>query len=209
MTRNRTGDEQKTARELRREARERFAHSHRLELDYLRRLRQVVRQVDDMVKMSAPRGEVKDLAALQQMLRKYSEAITPWARSVAERMLENIQRKDELSWSRFGKDIGRSLRKEIQHAPTGEVLRSFLNEQVTLITSLPLDAAQRVHKLTLEGMTQGTRANEIAREILRTGDVLESRAKLIARTEVARTASALTMARAQFVGCQAYHGFKT
>ena len=85
------------------------------------------------------------------------------------------------------------------------MLRQFLSEQVKLITSLPLDAAQRVHELTLQGITEGTRAKAIAAEILKTGRVTESRAKLIARTEVARTASGLTMARAVHVGCTHYY----
>lgn len=191
--------------EQRRQARERFAVAERMENEYLRSLRQLTRQIDHIVKGMAPNGVVKDSNELQQVLTQYSRTIEPWARAVAEKMIMRIARKDEFAWTHLGKSIGRSLRREIQEAPTGEMLRRFLDEQVTLITSLPIDAAQRVHKLTLEGITEGTRAKEIAAEILKTGKVTASRAKLIARTEVARTASGLTMARAQFVGATHYH----
>jgi len=199
-----TVDARVTAKESRRAARERFAYAHRLEKDFMRHLRSVIQQVDAMVRMSAPEGVVDDLPSLQMMLRKYSDTIRPWAQAVSTKMLERIARKDETSWNALGKTMGRALRKEIQSAPTGELLKAYMDEQVKLITSLPLDAAERVHKLTIEGLSDGTRAKEIAREIMKTGKVLESRAKLIARTEVARTASGLTMARSLHIGVTHY-----
>lgn len=83
-------------------------------------------------------------------------------------------------------------------------MQGRLAEQVALIKSLPIEAAQRVHALTIEGLENGTRAAEIAKEIRRSGEVSESRANLIARTEVSRTASALTQARAQHIGSEGY-----
>ncbi|MFX5937705.1 phage head morphogenesis protein, partial [Acinetobacter baumannii] len=80
------------------------------------------------------------------------------------------------------------------------VLQELLAEQVDLITSIPREAGQRVHELTLKGLEDSTRASEIAKEIMRSGEVAKSRAMLIARTEVSRTATSLTQARAQFVG---------
>jgi uncharacterized protein with gpF-like domain len=91
------------------------------------------------------------------------------------------------------------------HTPIGGLMRTRLAEQVTLIKSLPLDAAQRVHDLTLKGLEDSTRAREIAREISRSGEVCESRATLIARTEVSRTASELVQARCTNVGLTHYH----
>ena len=41
----------------------------------------------------------------------------------------------------------------------------MLAEQVGLITNLPLEAAERVHKLTTEGMLAGSRPAEIAEQI--------------------------------------------
>ena len=61
-----------------------------------------------------------------------------------------------------------------------------------------------MHELTLKGLEGGVRAETVSQEILRSGDVSKSRAILIARTEVARTAFALTRARALHVGSAAY-----
>ncbi|VVE79382.1 phage head morphogenesis protein [Pandoraea sputorum] len=119
-------------------------------------------------------------------------------------MLEDVNRRDAQAWAEHAEEMSRALKIELRTAPTGEAMRTLMAEQVTLIKSIPLDAAQRVHRLTLEGQENGTRAREISAEIQRSGDVAKSRADLIARTEVARSASTLTQARAQHVGSEGY-----
>lgn len=100
--------------------------------------------------------------------------------------------------------MGRSLRKEIEEAPTGEILEELLRLQVDLITSLPREAARRVQEIATGTLFSGARSDELRREILRTGDVTESRARLIARTETSRAAASLMQARAQHVGSDGY-----
>lgn len=119
-------------------------------------------------------------------------------------MIAEVARRDELAWAAIAKTMARALRQEIQSAPTGQLLRGYLDEQVHLITSLPLEAAQKVHEMTLAGQLTGERASTIAQRILNIGDVTASRARLIARTEVGRTASGLTQARAAHVGSEGY-----
>jgi SPP1 gp7 family putative phage head morphogenesis protein len=50
----------------------------------------------------------------------------------------------------------------------------------------------------------GKRADEVAAELARSGEVTEGRATLIARTEIAKANSALTQARAEYVGASHY-----
>lgn len=138
------------------------------------------------------------------MLEKYSEALDGWAVRTATHMLEEVNNRDRQAWSEMAADMSAALRQEIRTAPTGELFRSLLDEQVALIKSLPLEAAQRVHELTIASLEDSTRASEIAKEIGRSGEVATSRANLIARTEVARTASTLTQARAEHVGSEGY-----
>lgn len=183
-----------------REARKRYAHAQKMEREYMRRLRMLTAQIEAMVKSMADNPD-----ALQRSLNAYSVAIEPWARSIATTMVARIATANAAAWERLARSMGTSLRKELARAKTGALLQQMLNEQVHLITSLPLDAAQRVHKLTLEGITQGRRAEDIRKDILQTGHVTESRAQLIARTEVARTSSGLTMARATEVGSTHYY----
>jgi SPP1 gp7 family putative phage head morphogenesis protein len=191
-------------REQRRKARERFQLAERLEREYMRSLRLLTRQIDHMVKGLAPKGVVKNAAELQSMLRQYSRTIEPWARTVAEKIFLRISRKDEAAWAKLGKEMGRGLRKELNSVPRQQFIEEFLNEQVRLITSLPIEAAERVNQLTMEAAIQGTRASEVAKQILETGKVTENRARLIARTEIARTASGITIERAKHVGSTHY-----
>ena len=150
----------------RRHAKERFATAQRMENEYLRSLRLLTRHIDHIVKGMAPKGFVRNPAELQRVLRQYSQAIEPWAKAVAEKLYWRVSRKDEAAWMQLSKQINRSLRKELQDAPTGNMFQDFLKEQVKLITSLPIEAAERVHKLTTEAMLSGRRAADIAEEIL-------------------------------------------
>lgn len=194
-----------TARAQRRQARERFNHSATVERRFSRQLRAVAKQVGVIVNGLAPKGIVRAPQQLTQALHQYSAMIRPWARSVSETMLAEVAQRDEIAWASMGREIGRELRKEVRSAPTGHLMRELLTERVDLITSLPTKAAHRVHGLTIEAMSEsGARAAEIAKDIQRTGHVTESRAMLIARTEVSSTASAMTEARARHVGSKGY-----
>jgi len=119
-------------------------------------------------------------------------------------MVADVARRNLNAWKQNSADMGRALRDELINAPTGSYYALLMDEQVGLIKSLPLDAAQRVHDLSQEALIQGERASTIAAKILETGQVTASRAKLIARTEVSRTASTLTQARARYAGSEGY-----
>ncbi|KAA0117932.1 phage head morphogenesis protein [Methylobacterium sp. P1-11] len=175
----------------------------KLERSYAQRLRGIARHIGDIVKGFAWET-LEEIAAssepAQRLLRRYADTLDPWANAVAQRMVAEVAASDRVSWRKLSSDMGRQLHREIDTAPTGEAMRASMQRQVGLIKSLPLDAAERVHKLTQEGITQGRRAAEIADEIMASGDVARSRAMLIARTEVSRTATELTKARAEHIG---------
>lgn len=186
-----------------RRERETFAFSRRAEAGYAVQLRKIARQVGELVRgfnMDEPGFSTK----VSSVLMQYSEMIKPWAKTTAMRMVHEVARRDERVWSDLSQQMGASLKSEVARAPIGLALQKYLNEQVSLITSLPVEAAERVHRLTLERLSSTGRAKEVSKEILRTAEVTASRATLIARTEVARTASGLTMVRAQHVGSKGY-----
>jgi SPP1 gp7 family putative phage head morphogenesis protein len=141
---------------------------------------------------------------LRSVLEKYAEALGPWAEATAGRMLSEVDKKDQLMWAQTTKELSHNLQLEIRQAPTGEVMRDLMAQQVQLIKSLPLQAAQRVHDLTIERSNNSRRASELVAEIMRTGEVTKSRANTIARTETSRAASTLTQARAQHIGSDGY-----
>ena len=175
----------------------------RAERQYQTSLSQVARQVGSIIN-GFPAGDPAAEPTISHMLNRYADLLNDWAVSTASKMLVEVNQQDRKAWAVMTENMSKALRDEIRNAPTGQVMQGLLAEQVTLIKSIPLDAAKRVHELTLQGIEDGTRASEIAKEIQRSGEVSESKAKLIARTEVARTASTLTEARARSVGSEGY-----
>jgi SPP1 gp7 family putative phage head morphogenesis protein len=176
-----------------------FARARKVEERYARQLRKVARTIGDIIN-GFDLVEPEAMARLQATMANYARVLEPWATSVATRMLAEVSQRDEAAWVTMSKDLSRGLRNELATAPTGQAMRVLLADQVNLITSLPTEAAERVHKLTMEALLTGTRASETAKEIMRSGEVTRSRATLIARTETARTASLLTQVRAEHVG---------
>lgn len=175
----------------------------RAELRYGSQLRKVAEHVGAIIRPFTP-GDMSQVPTITNLLDAYSNMLRQWAIQTASNMLMDVALQDKNTWMEHAKDMSRGMREEIRNAPTGSVLQGLLEEQVGLIQSIPRDAAQRVHRLTLEGLENSTRASEIAKEILRTEDVTKSRATLIARTEVSRSATTLTQARAQAIGSPGY-----
>lgn len=152
----------------------------------------------------APDGAITDDGPIVRALESYAELIMPWARSVANFMIADVSRRNVKAWQEHGREMGRALRAEIMHAPTGMVYEALMDENVRLIKSLPLEAAQRVHMLVTEQRIGGRRFEETAKMILDSGKVSASRATLIARTESSRAAVSLTQARAMYAGSEGY-----
>lgn len=127
-----------------------------------------------------------------------------WASAVARRMLADVAARDERAWMAVSREMGSGIARIVRETPIGEAMRQKMAEQVGLIKSLPREAGERVHRLVIEAQETGARADVIAREIMRTGEVARSRANLIARTEIGRAASTLTQVRAEAIGSVGY-----
>ena len=147
---------------------------------------------------------VREPSVLVKALRDYAELLKPWAKAVAEYMLADVARRDKTMWRQNSKELGAGIRQVVTNSPVSYALTALQDSQVELITSLPLQAAQRVHDLALESLVDSRRAAEVARDILNTGHVTEARARLIARTEVSRAASNLVQVRSQYAGSDGY-----
>lgn len=158
----------------------------------------------DLIRGVAPDGRPADFSTMLRMLDGYAVAIGPWAEAAGNFMLADVRRRTERQWRKLSLEIGDQLRTEIATAPTGAVYRALQREQVDLIQSIPLKAAQRVQELTERSLTSGRRAESIAKEIMASGEVAQSRARLIARTEVARSSANFNQARAEALGSEGY-----
>lgn len=175
----------------------------RAERQYSRSLRDLAKHVGTLVNSFLP-ITASAVPTLTQLLESYAATIFPWAQATAVRMLGEVDQRNRESWRSLGERLGGQLRQDLEHAPIGERLRVLLSEQVDLIRSLPTEAAQRIHVLTVQGLEGSQRAAAVQYEIERTSEVTQSRAVMIARTEVARTASVLTQTRAEAIGSTHY-----
>jgi SPP1 gp7 family putative phage head morphogenesis protein len=180
-----------------------FAKVRNAELSYAKQLRRIARHIHDLVAGLQP-GDVSAYDTLQRILEQYSYLLRPWAYSVAKSMLAEVSRRDLMAWKQHSKVMGIELRELLVNTPIGEELAFLLEQQVDLITSLPREAARRVHELVSGNLYSGARSSEVAKEIMKTGLVAQSRADMIARTETARAQSTLTMVRAKAVGSTHY-----
>jgi SPP1 gp7 family putative phage head morphogenesis protein len=171
---------------------------------YATQLRKVARHVGDIARGLWAAEDPQAAAKIDEALRRYAYTLGDWAKAVGLRMVAEVNRRDANAWFDIAKEIGLGLRQELETTPTGRAAQEALDRQIELITSLPTEAAQRVRDLATERYTTGGRADSIAKEILRTGDVTRSRANTIARTEVSRTALEFTKARAEHVGSVSY-----
>ena len=171
---------------------------------YNTQLRAVARQIGVLVKGIAPNGTLDKVGQLYKALQDYAKMIEPWAASVAQVMLADVARRDKQMWLRNSRAMGLGIRQEVTNSPVSGVLSDLMDEQVVLIKSLPLKAAERVHELSLQSLSNSMRASEVAKAIMETENVTAARARLIARTEVTRASSNLLQVRAQHAGSDGY-----
>lgn len=128
-----------------------------------------------------------------------------WAWTVADTMLRRVATDDYDTWTRVSENLSRETKKRLKDAVVGPEFARLQREQVDLIKSIPLSAAEKVHEWTQAGLSEGSRYSTIAKKIREElGSVSDSKAMLIARTETARARSNFTQARAKSVGSTHY-----
>ncbi|MBS0893965.1 minor capsid protein [Tatumella sp. JGM130] len=152
-------------------------------------------------------GSNDSVTEIMANLDAYSQIIDGWANRIAQTFASGVLRENDKQWRQMSREIHHGLKDIVDDTPIGDVMRSIVNEQVKYMKSLPIEAADRVYDIqnrAIEAVVNGERASVLQKEIMRTGEVAESRAKLIARTEIGRANGALTQARALSVGSVGY-----
>lgn len=103
-----------------------------------------------------------------------------------------------------GKFLYRLLMDELKQG-TGQIIQKQVMENVLLIKTLPNDVAQKVVNDIAENALKGARAESTEKIIKdKTDQHSRASARLIARTETAKTMSALTKARCEQLGLRWY-----
>ncbi len=177
--------------------------ARKMEIRYSQQLHKISSYVDTIVRgfdLKDPRTYPLIIASLNE----YANALHFWAQHTAGRILMDITLRDEKTWLIYAQELSRGLKDQIRHADIGAVYQQLLNDQVRLIKSLPLEAAQRIHDLATQSLIEGSRMESIVEQIMDSGQVTYARANVIARTEVSRASSVFTQARAEALGSEGY-----
>jgi SPP1 gp7 family putative phage head morphogenesis protein len=178
--------------------------TRRIERRYRLQLDKIARQIGDLVRGVGDLANPHIVDRVVTALRRYAEAVRPWASSVGDKMLSEVDAVNRREWRANTNGMSVALRNELQNTPTGSVMNAALAEQVKLITSLPTRAAERVHRLAQETLITGRRPAEIVEDIMAQGDVTAAQARTIARTEIGRVQTELTRTRALSIGSEGY-----
>lgn len=138
-------------------------------------------------------------------MRKFqeSEAFNNYILSAVKRMVTPLAVKNMSTWREAAKKATKSkmlynlLLKEIQQGLDQDI-ETQIQHNITLIKTLPLDVADKVVHDIEEQALKGRRAEEIAGMIRsKTDQHARASARLISRTEVSKTTTALTRARSE------------
>lgn len=174
-----------------------------MELRYGRQLRQIASHIDSIVKGF----DVQDETVYPSMvtaLRKYAESLDIWARSASSRIIMDVALRDEKTWLIYAQDMSKGIKDQIRNTDIGATYQKLVSEQVGLIKSLPLTAAQRIQDLATRAVIEGGRSNEISGLIMSIGSVTKARANTIARTEISKATTLFTQSRAEALGSDGY-----
>lgn len=178
----------------------------RIELLYKRSLKQAISKLE---------SKIKNLTSLSDILREIRNFVNDkefikYAEATARKMVTHLFTDAGHTWRKAakenskGKIIYEALKKELQ-GPIGGAVNYQVQRNAEIIKTLPLDISQQVTKHIAEESMKGKRASQIADEIKEYfPHVTEAKAKLISRTEVSKTSTALTKARSDKLGIRAY-----
>ena len=146
------------------------------------------------------------LEALRGLAR--SPTLNRAARVAAQAMATALFHDGARSWREAarkgsrGKLIYLLLSREL---PRRKAIKAIVDQNAKLITSMSADAARKVAEDMARGQLEGKRPEELMHEVLaRWPTLTEARARLIARTETSKAASALTRVRAESAGFSWY-----
>lgn len=181
-----------------------FKPSVSAETQFARALRKVGRVSGHLVEAHVDGSKLNDEPSMQAALKAYSKTITPWAERQSKKMLEKVSRANKTSYTKASQEIGKVIQLNVAEKEVGQITEKLLREQVELITSIPIRAGERAQTLALEALTNGTRAGEIAQELMDSTGVSESVATCIARTEVAKANASFNQARSTSAGSTQY-----
>lgn len=176
---------------------EQFVASRAAERAYARQLRSVAERVQAVLATSQPQDAAK-------ALDEYADALSPWATQAATNMVRMADKKNRQAFERVAARAGLDMRILLHSPGVGATTQERIAANVSLILSIVTHSREKVAEIVQESLISGTRAEALAKEIEKAGEVSAARARVIAATEVSKAGTALTKARAEEVGSEGY-----
>ncbi|MCL6442059.1 MAG: minor capsid protein [Alicyclobacillus sp.] len=146
--------------------------------------------------------------------RLFNATKDPWFQQYAEatalKMVTHLFTDSGRTWRQAAKvnSQGAMLYKALMdemNGPLGPAISALIQQNAQYIKSVPADVARQFTEHIMSKHLAGLRPSDIARELQAMyKDVSEVKANLIARTETAKTATALTQARSEMMGIEWY-----
>ena len=188
-----------------------FKPSSSAERQFAKQLRKVAQASGHIVEQHIDGAKLVNEPEMQKALNAYSKALTPWAQRQSAKLLEQVQKSNKRAYQNKSKAIGTVLNEGVGEQAAMTASLQLLNEQVNLIKSIPLEAGLRAQKIAFEAAQHGMRAfpdqdtiDELQKQLGMSTEVAVNRARLIARTETARSNAYINQSRAQAVGSNQY-----
>lgn len=178
----------------------------RIEMAYLRAIRGLNKRVErELDGIDDPNEIVRILKNLM-----HSEAFQVYTEAAATKMVTSLFADTGRTWRQaarhnsMGRDIFEALMHELD-GPVGSAAAHRIAENARLISSIPEEFRRTANRYIAEQAAMGNRGETVAKELRRQYPQLsQARAALIARTEVAKTNTAITEMRSQVLGIDWY-----
>lgn len=183
---------------------EKFKPRRVVEKRYQAAIKGIVRRMRR--KLETASTPTQAITMLREMAR--SPTMDAAARMAAMAMATQVMQNGYRTWREAaaagskGTEIYYALTKELNKS---NAFREIIDRNAELIKSVPADATQALSRAMAEGYEAGVRPEDLKADIMnRFSDLAEAKARLIARTETSKAATALTRVRAQRIGAEWY-----
>lgn len=164
----------------------------------------------EYARKTAADGLVRDgfaydiLAAFDAMASALGGIDRVAARLAAEAVERQRQEADRQLSLNLSKGLGVDMSSAVAALNVGPQIETAIAANAELIKSLPAQAIEKIKGRVLNDVSKGVRYESLAEEIERQFGVAESRAKLIARDQMAKANAAITEAKQRAVGVSKY-----
>lgn len=184
-----------------------WKNQYKIESDFEKSLIKCKKYFDKLEKASE--HDAQRFSSLMNEFQQ-SKAWEKFVQFTVNRMVTPLNVQNELTWKKAARKSSRGYRiyrillKDVRTSMkrTIELLKI---QNAGLIRTLPSDVAEKVVRDIQDDALKGLRASEIARNIRKyTDQHTRASARLIARTEVSKTQSAITQARSEMLNIDWY-----